>query len=350
LILLSRLPASDREPPVLSWLQRGYGAVLTRTLRTPLLASIVVAVLVVAGVGVLPFLRQEALLPSFQEPQLMIAWEGMPGTSRAEMTRITSLVSRELRTVPGVTNVGAHVGRAVLGDEVVGINAAKVWVGIAPSANYVATVAAIQDVVDRYPGVVREIQSYTQKSLRQVLTGSTEASVVRVFGTQWPVLREKAQELKDALAKINGIVDLQSELLVEEPHLEVRVDLARSKEYGINPGDVRRAASTLVNGIEVGSLFEQQKAFDVVVWSTPQTRNNITALRELLIDTPSGGRVRLEDVADVRVAPTQNIINREGVSRRIDVSFLTSSALLRSTCNSGPEMSSNGRTCRARST
>jgi Cu/Ag efflux pump CusA len=209
----------------------------------------------------------------------------------------------------------------VLGDEVVAINAAKIWVGIAPSANYDATVAAIADVVDRYPGLVREVQSYTQKSLRQVLTGSTEASVVRIFGTEWPVLRSKALEVKDALSKISGIVDLQSEALVDEPHVEIQVDLKKAQAYGINPGDVRRAASTLINGIEVGSLFEQQKAFDVVVWSTPRTRNNITALRELLIDTPSGGHVRLEDVADVRVAPTLNMINREGVSRRIDVSF-----------------------------
>jgi Cu/Ag efflux pump CusA len=145
--------------------------------------------------------------------------------------------------------------------------------------------------------------------------------VVRIFGTEWPVLRAKAQELKDGLAKIPGVVDLQSEQLVEEPHVEIQVDLKRSQEYGINPGDVRRAASTLINGIEVGSLFEQQKAFDVVVWSTPATRSNITAVRELLIDTPAGGRIRLEDVAEVRVAPTLNIINREGVSRRIDVSF-----------------------------
>jgi Cu/Ag efflux pump CusA len=237
------------------------------------------------------------------------------------MARITSQVSRELRTVPGISTVGAHVGRAVLGDEVVGINAARIWVGIAPTANYEATVAAIQDVVDHYPGLIREVQSYTQKSLRQVLTGSSEASVVRIFGTQWPVLRQKALEVQGALGKINGIVDLQSEALVDEPHLEIQVDLQKAQAYGINPGDVRRAASTLINGIEVGSLFEQQKAFDVVVWSTPQTRNNITAVRELLIDTPSGGHVRLEDVAEVRVAPTLNIINREGVSRRIDVSF-----------------------------
>jgi CzcA family heavy metal efflux pump len=321
LILLSRLPATDREPPLVRWLQRGYSAALTRALRTPLTAPAAMAVLVVAGIGLVPFVRQEGLLPPFQEPQLMIAWEGGPGTSGPEMARITNQVSSELRTIPGITNVGAHVGRAVLGDEVVGINAAKVWVGIAPGANYDATVAAIHEVVDRYPGLVREVQSYTQKSLRQVLTGSTEASVVRIFGTQWPVLRAKALEVQDALSKINGIVDLQSEVLVEEPHVEIQVDLKKAQAHGINPGDVRRAASTLVNGIEVGSLFEQQKAFDVIVWSTPQTRNNITALRELLIDTPSRGHVMLEDVADVRVAPTLNAVNREGVSRRIDVSF-----------------------------
>jgi Cu/Ag efflux pump CusA len=84
---------------------------------------------------------------------------------------------------------------------------------------------------------------------------------------------------------------------------------------------VRRAASTLLGGIQVGSLFEEQKVFDVVVWGTPGTRHSLTSVRELLIDVPGGGHVRLEDVAEVRVASALTTINREAISRRIDVGF-----------------------------
>ena len=145
--------------------------------------------------------------------------------------------------------------------------------------------------------------------------------VVRVFGRDFEELRSKAEEVQQALAGIEGIVDLAVEPQIEEPYIEIEVDLARADEYGIKPGDVRRAASTLLTGIQVGSLFEEQKVFDVVVWSTPETRHSLSSVRELLIDTPGGDHVRLQDVADVRVASAQTIINREAISRRIDVSF-----------------------------
>jgi Cu/Ag efflux pump CusA len=99
----------------------------------------------------------------------------------------------------------------------------------------------------------------------------------------------------------------------------VEVDLAAAQRYGIKPGDVRRAASTIVSGEEVGDVFRDGKAYDVQVWSTPQSRANLTGIEKLLIDTPTGGHVRLGDVATVRVRPTPNVIQREEASRRIDI-------------------------------
>jgi Cu/Ag efflux pump CusA len=103
--------------------------------------------------------------------------------------------------------------------------------------------------------------------------------------------------------------------------VDIEVDLAKAQRYGLKPGDIRRAASVFVAGIEAGSLFEEQKVFEVVVWGTPQTRQSLSSIRELLIDTPNGGQVRLGDVATVSIAPTPNVIHHETVSRRIDVSL-----------------------------
>jgi Cu/Ag efflux pump CusA len=320
-VLVSPSPRENSDAPYVRWLQERYGPAVTWLLRRSFVAYAVGGILVVAALAVSPMLRLPSLLPTFREPQLMISWEGAPGASHTEMTRITTDVVRELRALPGVSNVGAHIGRAVLGDEVVGINAAKIWVSIAPTANYDETIVAVKRVVAPYPGLVREVRTYLNKTLREVLTGSRDSIVVRIFGPDWAALRGKAQEVQAALSSIDGVVDLRSELQIEEPHVEIQVDFARSQRYGLNPGDVRRAASTLVNGLEVGSLFEQQKVFEVVVWSTPETRRSVTSLRELLIDTPGGGRVRLEDVADVRVTPTLNVIDREASSRRLDVSL-----------------------------
>src|SRR5438034_8631673 len=103
------------------------------------------------------------------------------------------------------------------------------------------------------------------------------------------------------------------------PTLEIEVNLDKAKHYGLKPGDVRRAATTLVSGLEVGNLFDEQKVFEVVVWGTPNTRRNLTSIQELLIETPSRGYVPLKDVADVRIRPTATEIHRDMAARRMDV-------------------------------
>jgi Cu/Ag efflux pump CusA len=271
------------------------------------------------GLALLPSLGGTPVLPSFKEPNVMIQWQAPPGTSYPEMARITTVASREIRTIPGVRNVAANVGRAVLGDQVVDVNSAQLVVSIDPVANYDATVAAIRKVAGGYPGIRSDVQTYLKETTSQVLTGSSNDIVVRISGPDLGVLRSKAEEVRRALSQINGAVDVHTELQAEQPLVDIEVDLNKAQRYGLKPGDVRREASTLVAGIEAGSLFEEQKVFQVVVWGTPQMRHSLSSLRDLLIDTPDGGQVRLGDVADVRIVPTPNLIQHETVSRRIDV-------------------------------
>ena len=90
------------------------------------------------------------------------------------------------------------------------------------------------------------------------------------------------------MASVDGVEAPRVELPVVEPTLEVEVDLDQAQALGIKPGDVRRAAATVLSGIEVGNLFEEQKIFEVVVWGTPETRNSLDNVRQLKIDRPDG--------------------------------------------------------------
>ena len=99
----------------------------------------------------------------------------------------------------------------------------------------------------------------------------------------------------------------------------MKVDLTKAQRYGLKPGDVRRAASMMVAGEEVGDVHIANRTYDVNVWSIPEARNSLNALREMLIDTPDGGHVQLQNVAHVAIAPTPNVVNREGGKRRTDV-------------------------------
>jgi Cu/Ag efflux pump CusA len=246
-------------------------------------------------------------------------WLTKPGTSWPEMNRITIQASKELRAIPGVRNFGAHIGQALIMDEVVGMYFGENWISVDPEVDYDDTVNTIQATVDGYPGLFRDVLTYLKERIREVLTGTSEAIVIRIYGHDLDLLHSKASEVREALEHIEGIIDLHVELHENIPQIEVEVDLTRAQRYGVKPGDVRRAATTLVAGEEAGDIHIAHRTYDVQVWSVPEARNSLTDIQELLIDTPDGGRVQLQEVADVRVAPTPNVIEHENLKRRIDV-------------------------------
>ncbi len=121
----------------------------------------------------------------------------------------------------------------------------------------------------------------------------------------------KAQEVKKMLGGIDGVDEVNVELQTVIPQAEVDVDLEKAKKYGIKPGDVRRAAATIMSGEEVGDIFRDGKTYDVQVWSVPEARDSVEDISNILVDTPSGTPVRLGDVATVTIRPTANFIKHE---------------------------------------
>ena len=321
-LLLSHAPrGKGRESTfVIAALQRAYDKVAAVAMRSPLPAYVIAGAAVFAGY-LLWSQMERSMVPSFKETDVVVEWTGASGTSLVAMSRATSAVMRELRAIKGVRNAAAHIGRAVLSDDATDVNAAEIWVSIDPDADYDDTLEAMRKVVDGYPGIRGEVTTFLSKKMREALTGGEEQITVRVYGHDLGILRAKADEIRGVLAKIEGIENAKTEIPEDKTTIEVKVDLDKARVYGLKPGDVRRAASTMVAGITVGGLFEDQKVFDVVVWGAPEIRANVASIRDILIDveTPKGSQVRLADVADVRTVSAPGVIRRHGVSRRIDV-------------------------------
>jgi CzcA family heavy metal efflux pump len=318
LILMSRGGLRRREPPLVRGLKWGYGAALGRVMRRPRAALLTVAAFLLVGVAVLPRMGEE-LFPGFKERDFLMHWISAPGTSIPEERRIVTRASRELRQVPGVRDFGSHIGQAFLGEEIAGSNFGENWVSVDPKADYDRTLGRIHAVVDGHPGLYRNVQTYLRERIDEVLVGESEPIVVRVFGDDLHVLRRTAARISRAIAGVDGLTGLHTSLQAEVPQIDVQVRLDAARRYGVKPGDVRRAAATLVASEEVGDMFQGGRAYDVHVWSRPRTRNSLTAIRELPIDTPEHGQVPLARLADVRIRPTPNLIQRENASRRIDV-------------------------------
>jgi CzcA family heavy metal efflux pump len=318
LLLLRGARIERRTSPLVTWLQRVYTAGLSRIIVRPVAAYATFAVITILGIAVYPQLGQ-SLFPGFKERDFLIHWVSPPGTSATEMERSTTRISRELLAIPGVESAGAHIGQALLGEEVAGVNLGEIWVSLAPQADYTTTLDRIKSVTHGYPGLFREVQTYLDERISEVLTGGKEPIVVRTYGEDLKTLRAKSDQILRLVSSVRGVVDAHRDISSDVPQAEVTVNLAKAEQYGLKPGDVRRDAATLVAGEEVGDIFRAGKAYDTVVWSPPQTRHSFSDIGNLPIDLPSGGHIRLGAVATVALRPNPNAIDRQGDSRYLDV-------------------------------
>jgi Cu/Ag efflux pump CusA len=326
--------AGSASGPV-AWLGARYRSGLQKFSRTLRPALLVAAACGLVAAVVLPFLNT-ALTPTFQDRNVVVKLQGAPDASAPAMTQRATEIGNSLQSLPGVSGVGATVGRAVTGDRVVNVNSGDIWVAIAGDADYDATVASIKDTVRDVPGMTAEVVPFSTQEMREVgsletgtntvtgsgldvLTGLNTPVAVRVYGEEPQVLAAEAAKVQQLMSTVDGVVNPRIEGALTQPTIEIEVDLDKSQQVGITPGAVRRAEATLLQGIQVGSVFEDQKVFDVIVLGTPATRSSVAAVQSLLIDRPGGGHVRLGDVAEVRIAQTPTAIHREAVSRHLDV-------------------------------
>lgn len=306
------------EPAVLQKLHGWHQSALLRLLirpRAAYAAVIVIAIVAIASVSTLGM----SLAPTFRERDLVVAVQAAPGTSQPAMNRIVASASDELRELPGVRRVGSHVGRAITSDQVVNIDQGQIWLSIDAAADYDATIGGVRAVLAGYPGLSLDVGTYLTEQASDVAPLNAAPVAVRIYGPELAELQTQADAVLTAISKVPGVTAPRVESTPTEPTLEIEVDLAAAAEHGVKPGDVRRAAATLVSGLEVGNLFEEQKVFEVIVVGVPEMRHSVTSIQRLLIDTPDGSRVALEDLASVRIVPTPVSIAREGISRYIDV-------------------------------
>ncbi|SDW36150.1 Cu/Ag efflux pump CusA [Amycolatopsis xylanica] len=325
LAVLASLVAALTVTPALSALLLSRGASVRREPRFPAGAfahprRIVIAafVVVLATLALTPLLNR-SLLPSAKDPDLLVQFDAPPGTSLPEMNRITARASDELSRIGGVKNVATQIGRAMLADQVVGTGSSQLWVTLDTGADYDLALGEVKRAIAGYPGIKSDVLTYDKRRSAELLGTASKDLTVRLYGQDPAVLQGKAAEVLKLVSGVEGVVKPRIETEAEEPTMLVEVNLTAAQKFGIKPGDVRRAAATLVNGTEVGSLYEGQKIFEVIVRGTPDAKHSLSGVRDLTIESPAGTRVRLGDVADVKVGSKPTVIKREDVSRRVDI-------------------------------
>ena len=301
---------------------RRFGAwqagLLRGVLRVP---AAVLAVLGAAGLAALAWTLPQLhpARPAFQDRNLVVDWNGPPGMSLPELDRISVLAGNELLALPGVQNVAATLGRAVYSSQLYNTYSGDLWVTMKPRANYAQTMASIRAIVTQTPGMQGSVSTYEDDAMAGVLSGPPHTVTVRVYGPDLSVLTGLAAQVRSVMARVPGLSQPRAQLPVEQPTVNIEVNLAKAIAEGLSPGDVRREAGTLLSGLTVGNFFQQQKVFDVVVWAQSSVRSSLTSIRNMLIDNGDGGQIPLGDVATVSISAEPVDIQHQDMSPFLDV-------------------------------
>ena len=307
----------EHDSRFLKLLKRGNAALLQVAFRHKgLLVGTVAAAVVAAGVAAWNLPR--AFLPPFNEGSFTVNMTFNPGISLAESNRVGLIAEKLLLDIPGVKAVGRRTGRAELDEHAEGVHSSEIEVALDEGAKRPkeALVADMRGRLAALPVAVNVGQPISHR-LDHMLSGVRAEIALKVFGEDLDALRRVANSLRDRMATIPGLVDLQVERQVRIPQLEVRVDYTRAALYGVQPAAVVEQISRLSNGRVVSTVVDGVRRFDVVL-RLSENRRTTAGLGDLLLETPSGW-VPARQVADIRETDGPNQILRENARRRIVV-------------------------------
>jgi HME family heavy-metal exporter len=316
MLLPSLRGLGEHESPLVRLLKRGNRAVLEPAFHhAPLLLTAVGLAVVVATVAA--FLLPRTFLPTFNEGTFTINALFNPGISLAESHRVGLIAERLILEVPEVKSIGRRTGRAELDEHAEGVHYSEFDVDLKPSSRSKAEIVAdLRQRLAILPVAVNVGQPISHR-LDHLLSGVRAEIAVKIFGDNLDTLRSVAERLREKLAKVSGLVDLQVEKQVRVPQLEIRVDFSRAALYGVQPAAVIEQLSRLSNGRVISRVVDGYRRFDVTM-RLAQSMRTTEGLGDLLIETPVGW-IPARQIADIRETDGPNQILRENGRRRVVV-------------------------------
>jgi HME family heavy-metal exporter len=316
--LLPALVAHDHgETRLVRWLKAHYRAALEKVLVAPRLPIAAAGVAVVLAVAAVPFFPT-TFLPPFNEGSITLGLRLNPGATLSESVRIAEAAETALRGLPEIEHLGRRTGRAELDEHAEGVHVTELEIRLKPDGRpKEAVYAEIRQRLKDLPASLSLGQPIAHR-IDHMLSGVRAQIAIKLFGEDLDTLRAQAGLLRERLAKIDGLADLDIEKQVLAPQIKVRVDFDAAARYGISTAQLTRTLQTLVDGEKVTQIVEGNRRFDLVV-RLPESARSLEGLKNLLVETP-GGRVPLSLLASIEDADGPNQITRDDGRRRIVIS------------------------------
>lgn len=305
------------EPRFVQSLKLRYGRVLRSLSRKPRLIEAGALVLILGAAIAVPFLGGE-FLPPLREGHFIVHMIAMPGTSLEESIRLGKLATAEIRRDEDVRMVAQQVGRAEAGDDTAGVHYSEIHVDLKPLDGEDAITAEdrLRKHLEKFPGVAMTPKTFLTERMEEVLSGARAQVSIQVFGDDLDTIDQKAREVLAVISAIPGAADVQLESPPGTPALEVSLRPDRLAQVGLQPVTVLEAIEAAYQGAVVGQVFEANRVFNVAVILDESRRSNPESVGNLLLSTPGGGHVRLNEVADVTQRTGRSSIAHERTQRR----------------------------------
>ncbi|KOP26764.1 cation transporter [Hapalosiphon sp. MRB220] len=314
-----RLPADDTWVSAFS--QRLYRPILNFSMRFPTIILAITTASLVASLLILPNLGR-VFLPEFQEPSLVNAVLLYPGSSLEATNQVGFAMQDALKNDKRFKSVQLRSGRAPGDADAGGVNLGHLDVELSAEGlkDREGSIEKLRAEFAKIPGAAPNIGGFISHRMDEVLSGVRSAIAIKIFGPDLAELRRLGTEVQAAVSNISGLVDLQLEPQVPIKQLQIQFNREAAARYGLSVGNLSEMVETAFNGRVVSQILKDQQLFDLVVWLKEDARNNLDIIRNLLVDTPTGQKIPLTQVASIDYGTGPNTINRENVSRLIVVS------------------------------
>jgi CzcA family heavy metal efflux pump len=311
------------------WLKRRYQPTLALVVRRPRTVLVGVGAGLALALAVSPLLGR-TFLPELDEGALTVSAVTLPGTSLEESDKLGRKVEQVLLSFPEVASTARRTGRAELDEHAQDVYAAEIDVRLRDTdRSKDEFLAELRKQLTTVPGVTCTIGGPIAHRIDHMLSGTRASIAIKIFGEDLATLRTSAQQVEAAMKKVDGVVDLAIEQQVEVPQLSIVFDRDAIARYGVRSGELAEIVETAYAGTKITRVLEGQRTYDLVLRYRDDQRAHVEAIRNTIVDTPSGARVPLKMLAAIRDDVGPNLIMRENVQRRIVVSANTSGRDLR---------------------
>ncbi len=334
--LLGGNPKKDglpKEAFVAVWLKKHYERALLWALehKKAVLGSTVALFLVALGCF---FTLGHSFLPPFNEGSFTINVSSMPGISLEESDKIGRQAEEILMSIPEIQTVARKTGRAELDEHALGVNVSEIEAPFElKDRSHAELLEEVRHKLSVLTGANIEIGQPISHRIDAMLSGTQASIAIKLFGDDLNRMFQIGNQIKDAVANVEGIADLNVEQQIERPELKIIPRQEMLAKYGISLPQFNEFVTVNMAGEVVSQVYEQGKAFNLVVRADEDYRGTMERVKDLMIDDAQGQKVPLSYVADVVSAMGPNTINRENVKRKIVISANTSGRDLRSVVN-----------------